>query len=142
MNNFHSSVNSFSRTLSSFFDERLSRFNLATSYIELMILMKENNEVSQKEIAEQLSLAPSTITRFVDKLKKEGYLTKKRDGRNMAIELTSKGRQVSLEMEGEYKAAVEDVRELMGDKYLDTVGKLLEYGNDELEKAAADSLDC
>ncbi|WP_340103991.1 MarR family winged helix-turn-helix transcriptional regulator [Rhodohalobacter sp. 8-1] len=139
MNNFHSSVNSFSRTLSSYFDEKLSRFNLATSYIELMILMKENNEVSQKEIAEQLSLAPSTITRFVDKLKKEGYLTKKRDGRNMTIELTQNGRQVSSEMEREYQAAVQEIRGLMGDKYLETVGKLLEYGNEELEKAAVDS---
>ena len=139
MNNFHSSINSFSRTLSSFFDERLSRFNLATSYIELMILMKENDEVSQKEIAEQLSLAPSTITRFVEKLKKEGYLTKKRDGRNMTIELTLKGKQISSEMDDEYQAVVEEIRELMGDKYLETVGKLLEYGSEELEKSTADS---
>ena len=140
MNNFHSSVNSFSRTLSSFFDDRLSRFNLATSYIELMILMKENDSVSQKQIAEQLSLAPSTITRFVDKLKKEGYLTKKRDGRNMTIALTEKGRKTSSEMDREYQSAVDDIRELMGDKYIETVGKLLNYGSEELEKEiAADS---
>ena len=139
MNNFHSSVSSFSRTLTSFFDERLSRFNLATSYIELMILMKDNDPMSQKEIAEQLSLAPSTITRFLDKLKKEKYLTKKRDGRNMTIELTAKGRQVSSEMDTEYRAVVEEVRDLMGDKYLETVGKLLEYGSAELEKTGPDS---
>ena len=140
MNDFHSSVNSFSRTLSSFFDKKLSRFNLATSYIELMILLKDNDSVSQKEIADQLSLAPSTITRFVDKLRKEGYLTKKRDGRNMTIELTDKGREAALDMDREYQSAVDDIRSLMGDKYLDTVGKLLNYGSDELEKEAdADS---
>lgn len=139
MNNFHSSVNSFSRTLSSFFDERLSRFNLATSYIELMIVMKENDSVSQKEIADQLSLAPSTITRFVDKLKKEKYITKKRDGRNMTIELTPKGRQISSEMDNEYRAVVEEIRTLMGEKYLHTVGKLLDYGSEELQSTVADS---
>lgn len=138
MNTFHSSVNSFSRTLTSFFDERLSRFNLATSYIELMILMKENESVTQKEIADKLSLAPSTITRFVDKLKKEGYLTKKRDGRNMTIELTDKGRSVSSEMDNAYQAVVEEVRGLMGDKYLETVGKLLEYGSTELDNLGAE----
>jgi len=132
MNNFHSSVSSFSRTLSSFFDERLSRFNFATSYIELMILMNNNDQMSQKAIAEQLSLAPSTITRFVDKLKKEGYLTKKRDGRSVTIELTDKGRQVSKEMDAEYHSAVDEIRELMGDKYLETVGKLLVYGSEKL----------
>jgi DNA-binding MarR family transcriptional regulator len=140
MNNFHSSVNSFSRTLSSYFDEKLSRFNLATSYIELMILMKENDSVTQKEIADHLSLAPSTITRFVDKLKKEGYLTKKRDGRNVTIQLTETGVQTSSEMEAEYRSAVGEIRELMGDKYIETVGKLLDYGSEELEKGtAADS---
>lgn len=132
MNKFHSSVNSFSRTLTSYFDERLKKFSLATSYIELMILLRKEEATSQKEIAEQLSLAPSTITRFVNKLKKEGYLTKKRDGRNMTIELTEKGQSVSAEMEAEYHATVDSIRDLMGDKYLETVGKLLVYGSKEL----------
>lgn len=133
MDTFHNSVNSFSRTLTSFFDEKLSMFNLATSYIELMILMREHESVSQKEIADLLSLAPSTITRFVDKLRKAGYITKKRTGRNMTIELTEEGRQISSEMEREYQEVVKVIRELMGEKYLDTVGKLLEYGSSELE---------
>lgn len=135
MNDFHISVNSFSRTLSSFFDERLNRFNLATSYVELLILMKQSETVSQKDIAEHLSLAPSTVTRFVDKLKNEGYLTKKRDGRNVSIELTKKGLDVSSEMETVYQSAVDEIHELMGEKYLETVGKLLNYGSKELEGA-------
>lgn len=101
--------------------------------------MKENDSVSQKEIADQLSLAPSTITRFVDKLKKEKYITKKRDGRNMTIELTPKGRQISSEMDNEYRAVVEEIRTLMGEKYLHTVGKLLDYGSEELQSTVADS---
>lgn len=102
--------------------------------------MKENDSVTQKEIADHLSLAPSTITRFVDKLKKEGYLTKKRDGRNVTIQLTETGVQTSSEMEAEYRSAVGEIRELMGDKYIETVGKLLDYGSEELEKGtAADS---
>lgn len=135
MNNFHISVNSFSRSLTSFFDERLNRFNLATSYVELLILMKQSESVSQKDIAEHLSLAPSTVTRFVDKLKKEGYLTKKRDGRNVSIALTKKGLDVSSEMEEEYQSAVDEIHALMGEKYLETVGKLLNYGSKELEGA-------
>jgi DNA-binding MarR family transcriptional regulator len=134
MNTFHSSVNSFSRTLSAFFDDRLSRFNLATSYIELMILMRKNGGVSQKDIASQLSLAPSTVTRFVEKLKNQGYLTKQRDGRNMTIELTDDGRRVSADMEREYESVVQDIRDLMGEKYLETVGKLLDFGSKEIAK--------
>lgn len=135
MNTFHSSVNSFSRTLTSFFDDRLSRFDLATSYVELMILMKKSEEVSQKDLADQLSLAPSTVTRFVEKLKNHGYLTKKRDGRNMTIELTEAGRKASAEMEREYESIVQEISDMMGDKYLETIGKLLDFGSQEISKS-------
>ncbi len=40
-------------------------------------------------------------------------------------------------MDNEYRAVVEEIRTLMGEKYLHTVGKLLEYGSEELEKKAA-----
>ena len=58
----------------------------------------------------------------------------------MTIELTEKGRKTVSEMNREYQSAVDDIRDLMGEKYLETVGKLLNYGSDELEKEiAADS---
>jgi DNA-binding MarR family transcriptional regulator len=99
-----------------------------------MILMRKNGGVSQKDIASQLSLAPSTVTRFVEKLKNQGYLTKQRDGRNMTIELTDDGRRVSADMEREYESVVQDIRDLMGEKYLETVGKLLDFGSKEIAK--------
>lgn len=133
MNTFHSTVNSFSRTLTAYFDDQLSEFGLATSYAELMILMKENEQMSQKEIADFLSLAPSTVTRFVEKLQKKGFVSKTRDGRQVSIQLTKKGVDVADEMETAYEEAVENLRTLVGDKYLDTIEKLLSYGNSELK---------
>lgn len=133
MNTFHSTVNSFSRTLTAYFDDQLGEFGLATSYAELMILMKENEQMSQKEIADFLSLAPSTVTRFVEKLQKKGFVSKTRDGRQVSIQLTKKGVDVADEMETAYEEAVENLRTLVGDKYLDTIEKLLSYGNSELK---------
>ena len=132
MNTFHSTVNSFSRNLTTFFDEQLAEYGLATSYVELMILMKENETITQKEVSEELSLAPSTITRFVEKLQKKGFVEKTRNGREVSINLTAKGHQTADEMHESYLAAVETLRQLVGDKYLETTEKLLNYGTSEL----------
>lgn len=134
MNHFHISANTFSRNLSSFFDDRLQVFGLATSYIELMILLKENESSTQSDIAGRLNLAPSTITRFVDKLIKEKYVKKKRTGRTVSIELTESGRKKSAQMKAAYDGIVDELKDLMGEKYLETVRKLLEFGSEELNK--------
>lgn len=136
---FHSVVNTFSRELSSFYDERLQKFGLATSYVEIMVLLRAEEKISQKKLAEELALAPSTITRFVNKLIKEAYVNKKREGRNVVVELTEKGKQLSGEMEREYQKTEDEVEQLLSSKYLDTVGKLLEFGCTELEKYHAEN---
>lgn len=134
MNLFHISVNTFSRNLSSFFDDRLRSFGLATSYIELMIFLLNKGASTQTEIAEYLNLAPSTMTRFVDKLIKKGYVQKQRAGRSVSIELTGRGSEVSEQMKTAYDNVVDELTQMMGDKYVDTVRKLLEFGSEELNK--------
>lgn len=134
MNLFHISVNGFSRNLTSFFDDRLSSFGLATSYVELLIQLMDNEPSTQTEIAGGLDLAPSTVTRFIDKLISEGYVNRKRAGRSVSIELTETGRKKTSEMKKVYDDTVMELNEMMGGKYLDTVRKLLEFGNEEINK--------
>jgi len=138
MESFHSKTNTFSRNLTSFFDARLEKFGLATSYVELMILLNRSDDFSQKELAQHLSLAPSTITRFIDKLEKQGYVKKVRKGREAYAALTENGRKVSEEMESVYQSAVEDLKEIAGEKFVITVGKLLDFGNERLNEAKED----
>lgn len=138
MESFHSKTNTFSRNLTSFFDERLEQFGLATSYVELMILLKRSDDFSQKELAQNLSLAPSTITRFIDKLEKQGYVKKERKGREAYAGLTKNGRIVSEEMESVYQSAVDDLKEIVGEKFVITVGKLLDFGNGVLKEDASE----
>lgn len=134
MESFHSKTNTFSRNLTAFFDAKLEKFGLATSYIELMILLYQKDDFSQKELAENLSLAPSTITRFIDKLEKKGYVKKERKGRAAHVSLTKKGRKTSQEMEFAYQSAVDGLKEIVGEKFVITVGKLLDFGNGVLKE--------
>jgi len=133
METFHSKTNTFSRNLTAFFNHRLKSFGLATSYVELMILLKKKGEYSQKALAEDLSLAPSTITRFVNKLEKKEYVKKVRQGREAFVKLTDNGLKVTSEMETVYQSAADELNDFFGEKFVVTVGKLLEFGNGVLE---------
>ena len=135
MNSIHNTLNTFSREVSTFFDDHFKEFGLATSYIELILLVKNSGEdCTQKEIAEKMNLDPSTITRFITKLQKKELVEKKRSGRLVSIRLTAKGEKLALNAEKTYKKAESELERRLGSQYLDTTEKLLKYGISELEK--------
>ncbi|GAA3332914.1 hypothetical protein GCM10020331_094880 [Ectobacillus funiculus] len=44
--------------------------DLAPSYLYMIMIVKFHPEITQKELCHKLSIAPSTSTRFIDKLEK------------------------------------------------------------------------
>ena len=131
---FHLHLNRFSREMTAYFDARLKSLGFAVSYIELLITLDELGECSQKTLSEQLFLAPSTITRFSQKLEKEGMLTRQRSGYSSMVSLTEDGKKLARRGKIIYEEAWEDILNQVGDKFTETTGKLLEYGSAELQK--------
>ncbi|MEX0661637.1 MAG: MarR family transcriptional regulator [Balneolaceae bacterium] len=134
MNSIHNTLNTFSREISTFFDDHFKEFGLATSYVELILLVKKSGDnCTQKEIAQKMNLDPSTITRFITKLQKKGLVEKSRNGRLVSIQLTTKGEKLSVKAEKAYKKAEDELEEKLGKPFLDTTEKLLKHGVSELE---------
>ena len=131
---FHLRLNRFSRDLTAHFDQRLKGLGLAVSYIELLISLDENGECSQKFLGEELHLAPSTITRFLQKLETKELLTRRKKGYVSLVSLTPKGKKIAERGKVIYKEAWQEVLHQVGDKYAETTGKLLEYGRTEIQK--------
>ncbi len=130
----HAILNSFSREVSQFFDNYFKEHKLATPYVELILLLYDHEKVTQKELAEQMHLAPSTITRFVNKLVKKGLAEKSRNGRLAQVSLSSKGKQLAPYLSGAYKEAHSELKEKLGEKYVHTTEQLLKHGADQLKK--------
>lgn len=130
----HSAANSFSREITSHFDSRFKEYNLATSYVELLLLLLNKDEISQNDLAKEMNLAPSTITRFVNKLVKKGLVQKKKEGRTAIITLSKKGDALTPELKAHYDEAISDLQKVLGDKYVHTTNELLRYGVDLLKE--------
>jgi len=130
----HSQLNSFSREISRYYDSYFEEFGLATSYIELLLLVESEGGLSQKDLSEKMNLAPSTITRFIRKLQKEEYVTKSREGRLTKIVISDSAKKRVEKMNELYDQAGRDLKKLLGEKYVNTTSRLLKHGVDQFGK--------
>ena len=86
------SVNRLSRNIGKIADEEFRITGLSPTYAFLVSIVNESNGITQKEIGEVLDVAPSTITRFIDKLENSGHLERRIEGKNSFIYSTEKGK--------------------------------------------------
>lgn len=135
----HAEANRFSRELSKYFDSFFSEDNLAASYVELLLILKERGETGQSELAESLHLAPSTITRFLARLEKRGWVEKKAEGRAVRAALTTTGKRKVKELEKSYMLAKEGLEQILGNKYVETLKPLLHHGSELMTAAGLNS---
>ena len=134
----HSESNTFSRFVSEHFDSYFKECGLATSYVEVLIYVKDEGPVLQKEIADYLNLDPSTITRFLKKLQKSDWVVKeKRDGRTKIVLNSNRVDEVQA-LQELYREAEENLSDILGDKYVETTQKLLHHGNSLFEESDTD----
>lgn len=124
----HAITNSISREITGFYDAYFKEDKLATSYVELLLLIEDYDKISQKAIAQKMNLAPSTITRFINKLIKKRLVSKMMDGRISYVELSETGKKEVPKLRKKYEQAEEDLKELLDSRYVDTTKQLLIHG--------------
>jgi DNA-binding MarR family transcriptional regulator len=84
-------ANSLARVVTRMGEEEFARTGLSPSSAFLLSLAAEQPGVSQKELAESLHLAPSTVSRMVDALARRGLVAKESRGRNTYVTPTQAG---------------------------------------------------
>lgn len=131
----HSASNSFSREVTRHFDSYFEEYDLATSYVELLLILHDQDELSQNDLADEMKLAPSTITRFVNKLVKKGLVKKKKVGRTAVITLSKKGEDQLPALKRRFDDAVNDLKDILGTKYVHTTKELLLHGVNLLKES-------
>ncbi|MGG1659956.1 MarR family winged helix-turn-helix transcriptional regulator [Brevibacillus sp. NRS-1366] len=82
----------FARQMDKLAEEAFASLDIPPSYAYLIITIKDHPGISQKELCKKLSIAPSTSTRFIDKLVKSNYIERKPEGKHMLMYLTEAGK--------------------------------------------------
>ena len=84
----------FARNMTKLAEKTFNFGDLAPSYLYMIMIVKFHPEITQKELCHKLSIAPSTSTRFIDKLEKQKLVNRKVNGKQTYISLTYEGEKV------------------------------------------------
>jgi len=84
-------ANLLSRLITRMAEEEFRSTGLSPSHAFLMMLVNDDPGITQKELATQLHLAPSTVTRLIESMDARGYLERLTEGRSSMVYATDKG---------------------------------------------------
>ena len=91
-------VNALARKVNRVWDQAFADLGLSPSHAYLLRLVLSKPGISQKEIAGELRLEKSTVTRFIDALEDRGYLKRNKVGREQIVSATSTAVKMEKEL--------------------------------------------
>ena len=108
-------------------EEAFNKMDICPTHGFLMVLLQEDEEgLSVNKISETLTIAPSTVTRFVDKLVSKGYVERIKTGKQSFTRMTKEGKNIMPEVYAWWGEIFKKVESMAGDKeYLDGVSKVI-----------------
>ena len=95
-------------------DTRFKRYGLSSTAAFILMALSQEDSLNPTQIASQLSLDRSTITRFLDKLERDGFIRRQANGRQIDVQLTDKGQAMQPDLKREWAA--------LNQAYLDQLG--------------------
>ena len=109
-------ANALSRAITRMAEEEFRKTGLSPSHAFLMMLVTDKPGIGQKELSEQLQLAPSTVTRFIDALVYKGYLTRQSEGKISNVYPTKAGEKLRRPIDGAWKRLHQRYAKILGTK--------------------------
>ncbi len=92
--NLYYTTTAFSRQISSIAETAFMDLGLTPSDAYLIMVVNEKPNVQPTEISEKILLAPSTITRMIEKLEKRSIVTRTQEGKYTYVAVTTKGKDL------------------------------------------------
>ena len=107
---------------------------IAVPYIYLLIIVNQYPEITINELSEKLDIAPSTCTRFVNALVKDGILEKKQEWKTVHVSLTKKGNLKTEGIDESINKVYQKCMEVMSKEEYETLASLIVEAADKLNK--------
>lgn len=127
------SVKKLDRVLNKYAEQAFKSVGLAPTYGFILLVLREKDGQAQKNIAETLATAPSTIARFVERLKYQNLVTVKSQGRLAKVYLTQTGIQKAAEVEAAWQALHAAYEKVIGQAYSAELATALSQSAEQLK---------
>jgi len=115
-------------------DDAFRATGLSPSHAFLMMLANDDPGIGQKSLSEQLHLAPSTVTRFVDTLVYKGYLTRQSDGKASRVFPTKTGEDLREPIAAAWKRLHQRYTKVLGLTQEDALTAMIDEASRKLSR--------
>ncbi|WP_226658956.1 MarR family winged helix-turn-helix transcriptional regulator [Pseudalkalibacillus hwajinpoensis] len=126
--------NRFARNITKLAEKNFDFSDLAPSYFYMIMVIHGQPNITQKELCQKLSIAPSTSTRFIEKLVKQNLVRKQTSGKQTMISLTEDGEALYVAFRKGLKSLFEDYNEILGKELSMNLSLMLHEASQKLEK--------
>ncbi len=130
--------NALARTVTRIWTEKYRQFNLSPPHAFLLRLVLARPGMFPRELAEELNLTRSTITRFVDSLEKQDLLVRQTtgsDGREVQIFPTQKAEKIKTQLNDTGKDLTQLMKDVLGNEELSDVVSTLRQIKKSIDKS-------
>jgi DNA-binding MarR family transcriptional regulator len=110
------SANALARVMTGLADEAFAPTGLPPSYAFVMMSVNGKPGIQPGEISTKMMLAPSTITRFIEKLEFRGLVNRKQVGKAIHVYPTAKGEQMYPEIKAAWRQLKKRYDNLIGEQ--------------------------
>jgi DNA-binding MarR family transcriptional regulator len=108
-------ANRLARLMNKMAEEEFAPIGLSPTYAFLIMVVTEYPGINQKDLSEKLHIAPSTCTRFVDKLISKDIVEKKQEGKQVLVFPTEKSNEMLPEIRKCWKKLKVRYSAILGD---------------------------
>ena len=104
------------RAVTAVYDDALRPYDLKTSQMNVLVAVAMFGRPEPSEVARLLHIAPSTLSRNVERMRAAGWLevTSGKDGRSQTLALTSQGSELLSAVRSAWERAQEAAEALLG----------------------------
>ncbi len=132
-NNLFFLTGALSRKLTNQADETFATVGLSSSHALLLWLIYDNPNTQPSELANQMQLKPSTITRLVQKLERRNLVEKQSEGRAKSIICTSDGEQLAIDIQDKWQNLIQMKKDKLGDRYVEVLSEMIANALDKMD---------
>lgn len=128
-------ANSLARDITRMGEEEFASIGMTPSYAFLLMLAAHSPGISQKEISQEMNMAPSTVSRFIDALIRRGLISKDVQGRTTYIHPTEKGLQLQDQIKQVWSNLYERYSTILGKQNGEELTRLCLEASRKLQKS-------
>lgn len=108
------SAGSLARNLTRLAEDAFAKTGLSPSHAFSLLAILKQPGISPSQVAKELHMTPSTITRFLDKLEQKGFINRELEGKSYSLFGTDKGLSRQSELEAAWQQLLKNYNDLLG----------------------------